>query len=729
MNSQINILLQQAINSFRVGDLRQTQIILNNVLKIEPSNFHALNIMGVTYGTESKLNEALQYFDQAIQFKPDFAEAWYNKGNTLKDLNRYDEALLDYDRAIQLKPDFAEAWSNKGLTFHNLKRYDEAFSHYDRAIQLKSDLAEAWSNKGSTFHDLKRYDEALSHYDRAIQLKPDLAEAWCNKGITLKNLKRYDEALSHYDRAIQLKPDFAEAWSNKGSTFHDLKRYDEALSHYDRAIQLKPDFAEAWSNKGLTFHNLKRYDEAMQDYERCINLDPDYHFILGDLIHTQMTICNWTNLKQRVLVLEERLTARSKVSQPFTILGLFDNPKLHKHCADVYVKDNFYFANQLGTITKKAKRKKIRIGYFSMDFGEHAVSYLTAELFELHNRIDFEVYGFSFGVNTLCPMRQRLEKAFDKFLDVRHLSNLDIVRLSRQHEIDIAIDLGGHTKESRPEIFSARVAPIQINYLGYLGTWGGNYMDYLIGDKIIVSNENLKHFSEKIIFLPNSFQVNPSHRFVSTNKLFKQDYGLPLESFVFCCLNNNWKITPEVFTQWMQILREVPNSVLWLLADNLWSEKNLKLEAIKHGVSVDRIIFAKRMPLEEYQAQFKQADLFLDTLPYNAGTIASDALWACLPVLTQIGKSFASRVAASLLVNIGVPELITQTKEEYYSLAIELALNPKKLAKIKAKLVQNQMTTTLFDTKLFSKHVEAAYKAVYERYHAELPPGHIYVEP
>jgi predicted O-linked N-acetylglucosamine transferase (SPINDLY family) len=326
-------------------------------------------------------------------------------------------------------------------------------------------------------------------------------------------------------------------------------------------------------------------------------------------------------------------------------------------------------------------------------------------------------------------MRQRVEKGLDSFLDVKHLSDLDIARLSREHEIDIAIDLGGHTHDSRPRLFAERAAPIQINYLGYPGTWANDCMDYFIGDTGTIPVESRAYFSEKIIYLPYSFQVNPSHRPTASDKRSRQDLGLPNESFVFCCFNNSWKITPKVFEEWMQILQQVPDSVLWLYADNLACEENLKSEAAKHGVSVERIFFAKRVQRDVYLAQFQHADLFLDTLPYNAGTTASDALWAGVPVLTQIGKSFAGRMAASLLTTIGVPELITHGKEEYCSLAVELASNPERLATIKTKLTQNRMSAPLFNTELFARHIESAYKAAYSRYHAGLPPDHIYVKP
>ncbi|MFM8244383.1 MAG: tetratricopeptide repeat protein, partial [Candidatus Fonsibacter sp.] len=571
--------------------------------------------------------------------------------------------------------------------------------------------------------------DSLSHYDRAIKLKPDFAEAWNNKGLIFHNLNRYNEALSRYDRTIQLKPDFAETWYNKGNTLKDLNRYDDSLSHYDRAIQLKPDFAEAWNNKGNAFYALGRFDEALVSYERCFELNPNTPFILGNLIRNQMTICNWTNLNHRLQVLKDKLTCGSKASPPFTILGLFDSPKLQKQCADVYAEDKFYFANQLGTIAKKAKRKKVRIAYFSMDFRNHPVSYLITELFELHNRDKFEVYGFSFGINTQDPVRQRIEKAFDKFLDVRHLSNLDIVRLSRQNEIDIAIDLGGHTEGSRPEIFSAKVAPIQINYLGFPGTMGSLHLDYLIADPTLIPEDTKDKYSEKIIYLPNSYQVNDSKRKISDRKFTRQEFGLTENGFIFCCFNNNWKILPKMFDRWMRILRSVDGSVLWLYENNPAVAKNLRKEAINRNVNPDRLVFAKNMPHAEHLARYKFADLFLDTFPYGAHTTASEAIWVGTPIITLQGRSFAARVCSSLLTNIDTPELITYSEEEYCSLAIELALNPKKLAKIKTKLFKNQKTTTLFDTKLFSKHIEAAYKAVYERYHAGLPPDHIHVEP
>ena len=719
--------------------------------------------MGAAYAEKENYQEAIAYYEKALKHNPDFIEAWINRGsafnklekydvaltcfdrgvelnskspeawayrsNALNALKRYEEALASYDKAIALKPDYAEAWSDRGNTLKSLERYDEALTSYERAIELKPDYAEAWNNRGNVLNDLRRHEEAITSYEEAIVLRPAYAEAWSNRGVALRDLKHYDKALTSYDRCIKLKHDYAEAWSNRGNVLSDLKRYAEALASYERSIELKPDYAEAWSNRGNVLSDLKRYAEALASYERSIELKPDIDFMLGAIVHTQMKICDWTDLEQRCRTVEKKLLASSKVSTPFAVLGLLDNPELQKRCAEIYAQDKLNLKSAHGVVTQRPKRGKIHIGYFSTDFKEHPVSYLIAELFELHDRSKFEIHGFSFGPNIRDAMRQRVEKSLDNFLDVKHLSDLDIARLSREREIDIAIDLGGHTQDSRPQLFAERVAPIQINYLGYPGTWGSDCMDYFIGDKVTISDKNLGQFSEKIIFLPNSFLVNPSHRPIASKKSSRQDHGLPSGSFVFCCFNNSWKITPKVFEQWMKMLQKVSNSVLWLSEINALAKKNIQRNFEQNGLNISRLIFAKRLPnLADHLARYQLADLFLDTSPYGAHTTASDALWAGVPVLTLKGQSFAARVAASLLTNIGVPELITHTIEEYFSLAVELANNPNKLAAIKAKLAQNRLTTPLFNTELFARHIESAYQAAYDQYHAGLSPDHIYID-
>jgi len=380
----------------------------------------------------------------------------------------------------------------------------------------------------------------------------------------------------------------------------------------------------------------------------------------------------------------------------------------------------------LGPIPKHPKREKIRIGYFSMDFKNHAVAMLTAGLFETHNRARFEVIAFSFGPDTKDEMRVRLEKAFDQFIDVQDKSDKEIAELARQMGIDIAIDLAGFTADSRTGIFAYRAAPVQVNYLGYPGTMGADYMDYLIADETLIPEESRQYYAEKIIYLP-CFQANDSKRMIADRVFTREELGLPHHSFVFCCFNNNYKFTPDTFVSWMRILKQTSDSVLFLYAENELVVTNLRREASQQGVDSHRLVFGKKLPAPDYLARYRAADLFLDTLPFNAGTTASDALWAGLPVLTCMGEAFASRMAASLLNAIDMPELITHTQQDYEALAIELATNPDRLKAIRQKLERQRLTTPLFDTELFTRHIEEAYTKMFERYQADLAPAHIYV--
>jgi protein O-GlcNAc transferase len=691
-------------------------------LKIQPDDAEALINKGSTFIDIKNYVLALEVLEKATQIRPDIPEAWSNKGIALNNLNLYQESISAYNEAIKLAPSYHEAWSNKGVTLNELKRYDEAITHYDKALSLKPDYAEAWSNKGVTLDELKRFDEAITHYDKALSLKPDYAEAWSNKGVTLNELKRYDEAITHYDKALSLKPDYAEAWSNKGVTLDELKRFDEAITHYDKALSLKPDYAEAWSNKGVTLNELKRYDEAITHYDKALSLKPNIDWAAGDLLHTKMKICSWLGLAESLKDISKKVVANEKVAAPFSLLALNDDALLHKKSSEIYIQSRYPFNPVLGPILKRPESQKIRVGYFSADFHNHATGYLMAELFELHDKSQFELVGFSFGPIANDEMRQRLEKSFDQLIEVGRKSDVEVAKLSRDLNIDIAVDLKGFTEDARTGIFSYRAAPIQVNYLGYPGTMGADYIDYIIADKTLITLDAQSSYSEKVVYLPNSYQVNDRKRAISEKQFTRHELGLPEDGFVFCCFNNNFKILPATFASWMRILKAVEGSVLWLLQDNSWAVENLKKEAEKQGITADRLVFAERLPLTEHLARHRQADLFLDTFPYNAHTTTSDALWAGLPVLTLMGRSFASRVAASLLNAIGLPELITSTQEEYGALAIELALHPKKLADAKLKLANNRMTTPLFDTPLFAKNLEAAYIKMHAQYFEDLLP-------
>jgi predicted O-linked N-acetylglucosamine transferase (SPINDLY family) len=534
--------------------------------------------------------------------------------------------------------------------------------------------------------------------------------------------------LSHYDQALKLKPDYAEAYNNKGNIFFNLKRHDEALSHYDQALKLKPDFAEAYNGKGNSLIEFKRYEEALFNYYQAIKLKPDYEYLSGVLLHTKMFMCNWQNFKVNVKSLSLQINENKKSSLCLPVLALTDSPLIQRKSSEIWVNDKYPFSSLFGPIFKSRHRDKIKIGYYSPDFREHPVAYVLAELLELHDKNQFELFGFYFGPPDSSKIHKRVSSAFNQFIDVGLKSDKDITLMSREIGIDIAVDLTGFTGLARTDIFSYRAAPIQVNYLGYSGTIGAEYIDYIIADPIIIPIESQQYYSEKVVYLPNSYLVYDTQRSMPDRVFTKDELGLPKDSFVFCCFNNNYKITPSTFDGWVRILKAVKGSVLWLLEDNPIAVSNLRKEAQFRGLDPNRLVFAKRMDPSEYLARNYVADLFIDTFPYNAHTTAIDALWAGLPILTCMGESFASRVAASLLNAIELPELITTTQEQYEARAIELATNPEKLKAIKYKLERNRLTTALFDTPRFTKHIQAAYKQMYERYQADLRPNNIYIK-
>ena len=726
MNPQLQTILQQAIQAFQGGNFASADAILKRVLQVDSKNLPALHILGLIKISQSNYREAADYLARAARIHPNDASIQYNLAKALSDSGNDKDALAHHKKAVALAPNNPEAWLSYGKTASNLGRYEDALVWYGNALNLKPDYAEVILNKGATLKELERYEDAVAFAEQALKLNPNLVEAWLNKAVALKELKRFDDAIAHYDKALSLKPDYAEAWSNKGVTLYELKRYDEAIAYYDKALSLKPDYAEAWTNKGVTLNELKRYDEAIAHYDKALSLKPDVDWASGDLLHTKMKICSWSGLAESLEDISKKVMANEKVINPFPLLALTDDALLHKKSSEIYIQSRYPFNPVLEPILKRPQSQKIRVGYFSADFKNHPVSLLTAELFELHDKNRFEITAFSFGVDDKSPMRLRLSQAFNSFIDVSDISDLGIAELSRNLQIDIAVDLGGHTQSSRTGIFSYRAAPIQIGYIGYLGTMGAEYYDYLLAGKTTIPDELQKFYSEKIVYLP-SYQVNDRKRTISERQFTRKELGLPETGFVFCCFNHNYKILPSTFDSWMRILNTVEGSVLFLYADNEWAKTNLIDEASLRGVDSARLVFGGRIPTEEYLARYRVCDLFLDTFPYNAGTTASDALWVGLPVLTLMGQSFASRMAASLLNAIGLPELITDTQEEYEALAIELGLNPKKLADAKLKLASNRLTTPLFDTPLFTRYLEAVYQKMMERYWADLPIEHIFI--
>ena len=693
--------------------LDEALVSYDKAIGLKPEYAEAFNNRGNALKELKRLDEALASYDKAIALKPDYAEAFYNRGNTLQELKRLDEALTSYGKAIGLKADYAEAFNNRGNTLQELKRLDEALASYDKAIALKPNLADAFNNRGNALKELKRLDEALASYDKAIALEPDYAEAFNNRGNTLKELKRLDEALASYGKAIALKPDLADAFNNRGNALQELKRLDEALASYDKAIALKSDYAEAFNNRGNVLRDLQRLDEALTSYDRALAVKPDLAHAFNGIIDCVNRICDWRrNVADEVIA----HVSEKKIISPFVLLGYSGDAALQLQCARNFVADKIPSLPRPLCTGMTWRHDKLWIAYLSADFRSHAVAHLIAELVEQHDRSRFKIVGISFGVDDHSEMRRRLVAAFDECHDVRRKSDQEVAKLLYDLQIDIAIDLMGNTRDSRLGIFAYRAAPIQVNYLGYPGTTGAEFIDYIIADNMVAPFEHQPFYTEKIVHLPNCFQVNDRKREIGAHVPTREEARLSAEGFVFCCFNGVWKITPAMFDIWMRLLDRVEGSVLWLLGDNESAERNLRREAEDRGIAANRLIFARRVGYSDYLARYQLADLFLDTLPFNAGTTASDALWAGLPLVTCAGEAFAARMAGSLLHAVGLPELVTHNLKDYEALALHLARDSQALGDIRMRLIANRETYPLFDTDLFRRHIEAAYKTMWERY-------------
>ncbi|HVO46429.1 MAG TPA: tetratricopeptide repeat protein [Steroidobacteraceae bacterium] len=682
---------------------------------------------GLTLHGLGRFAEAVASYDKALKLNPQYASAHNNRGVALRELQRHEEALRSYDRAIALKGDYATAFNNRGVVLQELKRPAEALDSYARALAINVNYAEAWHNQGNALRELHRFDEALQSFARSLQINPNSADVYNSRGTTLQHLGRHQEALESLDRAITLDPRRAEAHYNRGNTLRALDLHDLALDSYERALELKPGYADDHYNRGAILHELRRFDEALRSYERALEVNPRQPWLRGILLHARARLCDWNDFAPRIADLCARVERGEAATPPWALVTLTDSPSLHRRAAEIWVRQTCPHESRLPPIARRARRERTRVGYFSADLHNHATALLAAGLFERHDRQHFEILGFNFGRAPRDEMTERLVAAFDSFFEVRAQSDLQIAQLAREREIDIAVDLKGYTLHQRPGIFAHRAAPIQINYLGYPGTMGAPFIDYIVADKTLIPPESRVHYTEKVISLPGSYQVNDRTRPIADRQYVRADFGLPDGAFVFCSFNSVYKITPEIFHCWMRMLGAIDGSVLWLLAEDATASANLRKAASEAGVDAQRLIFGDRLPAPEHLARHRLADLFIDTFPCNAHTTASDALWAGLPLLTCAGEAFASRVAASLLNAVGLPELIATSLGQYEALAIRLAREPSQLAELRARLQRNRLTSTLFDTSSYTRYLEDAYRQMYDRYQADLDPDHIQV--
>ncbi len=677
---------------------------------------------------QGRLAEALDLYRVALeevpQAAPAGASAHHGAGLALAAMGRHPEALEHLQAACRLRPAWAAAHFNRGLVLRALGRREEALAAYREAASLDPGLVEAPFNAGNLLRELGRREEALAAYAEALARRPTYAAARANRADVLLALGRPREALEEAEAALALDPRCKEAWVNRGLALDRLGREREALASYERAAALAPAFAAPWVNAGDVLLRQGRAEQAALCFEEAWRRDPTHPLLAGSRLHARLAVARWEGWREETAALVRELEAGRPASAPFCLVALPVPRALQRQAAERFTAAQWPARSGAPAVLRRGGR--IRVGYFSSDFREHATAVLVARLFEVHDRERFEVYGYSYGPDDGGPARRRILEAFDRAFDVRGLSDAEVAALARRHGLDVAVDLKGLTEGARLGIFAHRAAPVQVTWLGYPGTTGAPFLDYLLADPVVVPEEHLADYTEQVVHLP-CYQVNDDRRPLPEAPP-RAALGLPGGGFVFACFNATYKINPEVFDVWMRLLAQVEGSVLWLLDPGEEAAGRLRREAEARGVAPSRLVFAPRRPYGEYLARFRAADLFLDTWPCNAHTTASDALWAGLPLVTCRGETFAGRVAASLLRAVGLEELVALEPAGYERLALELARDRERLVSLRRHLEAARTTAPLFDTRRFARSLEAAYERMVERARRGLPPEPFAVE-
>lgn len=640
---------------------------------------------------------------------------------------KFEEAERAFRQLLRKDPRNLPALNVLAIVLMSLKRFVEAEPYLQAALRLNATSDVTFYNYGLALKAMRRPDEALQRFTQALALNPGNAESWNNRGTVLNDLSDFAAAIADFDRALALLPNYPAALFNKSKSLTELKRYDDALASCDRALALKSDMAEGWFGRGFILQQMRRPAEAAQCYSRALEIDPGIPVLKGNLLHQKMLTCDWDGADRLIREIESDLAAGRMSTEPFGWQGVSRSQRSLQICAELHSAAKYPPASHALFPARPSGGGKIRIGYVSGEFRQQATSLLLVGVLEHHDKEKFEIVAIDNGHSDGSDIRRRIESAVHEIVDIRGQSDPAAAETIRNKHIDILVDLNGYFGDGRTGVFARRPAPIQVNYLGFPGTLGARYMDYIVADRRVLPEEHKPFYTEKVAWLPHCYQANDRERRIADRQFTRAECELPTTGFVFCCFNNSYKITPETFDSWMRILAQVDGSVLWLLEDSAEVVANLRREAVARGIDASRLVFATRMLSADHLARHRCADLFLDTLPYNAHTTASDALWAGLPILTCLGETFAGRVAASLLDNIYLPELIAATPDDYERLAIEFATKPDILAGIMRMLHDNRLTTPLFDTSLFTGNIEAAYAEMYRRHRAGLSPGHIAV--
>ncbi|MCK7495385.1 MAG: tetratricopeptide repeat protein [Comamonadaceae bacterium] len=754
--SGVATIVAEAVARHRQGDLDAAERLYRAALERHPGHFDALHLLGVVLHQAGRheaaaeliaraiaqnprdpaahtnlalalrklgrLGEALASTERALALAPGFLQAQNNRGNVLRDLGRHGEAIASYDRVIAANPRHAGAIRNRAGALLEIGRAEEAQAGFAQAIALDAGDADAHCGRGNALAALGRIDEALGEYGRALARDPRHVDALNNRGSLLLSQHRPAEALAHFEQAIALRPGDAGILNNLGIAQGELGLADEALASFDRAVAARSDYAEGWFNRGAVLLERRRHDEAAAAFARAVDLAPDYPYAAGQLLHARMLCCDWEGVAPLLARVGASVRAGQRAIEPFAFQGLCDEPADLARCAALFAAERFPAHGEPLWRDVRYRHGKIRVGYVCGEFREHATSLLMAGVWESRDRERFDIVAFDNGHDDGSDLRRRIAGRVRRDRADRRAGRRTRCSRDARARDRRAGEPERLLRARPPGVFARRPAPVQVNYLGFPGTLGAPCFDYIVADCHVIPPEDAGHYVECVVRLPGSYQANDGRRAVDAREPSRADEELPDGAFVFCCFNNSYKITAEVFDVWMRLLARVPGAVLWLFETTAVASCNLRREAERRGVAGDRLVFAPYRRAAVHLARHRLADLVLDTLPYNAHTTGSDALWVGVPIVTCRGRAFAGRVGASLLHAVGLPELVAESLAGYETLAHTLATDRAALAAVRAKLARLRAGCALFDTARFTRNLEAAFAGMWARHEQDWRP-------
>jgi predicted O-linked N-acetylglucosamine transferase (SPINDLY family) len=717
---RISTLVNLSATLLKLKKQDEAAVVLAKILSLDECNAEALLNQGLLFFQQKQFALALARFDSLIAVHPANLEARVNRAMALAALERENEAIAELDPVIEMAPDNTPAHAARASVLCQMGRWDAALSSADQVLRLAPGDAQTHLARGHVLFGLKQFEQALASYEKAAALRRHFAEAHHHGAAALLSLNRRQAALEHCNQALSIDPDYVEALVQRGRVLEQMGNIALAQADYARVVELDAEYAPVYIAQGDLYRKIKQLDLAIGAYEKAHAIAPLTPFLKGKLLHARMLGCDWAGLNDLRSAIDQAVESGKAVVDPFAYQAIAASEALLSACAGIFTRH--WFPARTRGMADPGRNAKIHIGYVCGEFREQATSFLMTRVYELHDKSRFKILAFDNGYDDGSDLRHRIRNAFDEMIDISRLSDAEACAEIQKRAVDILINLNGFFGLARPGVFALRPSPIQVNYLGFPGTLGAPYMDYLLADETVIPLPSQCHYAEKVVYLPHCYQANDALRVIAPQPFSRSACGLPEAGFVFCCFNNNYKITPETFDGWMRILKQVAGSVLWLFENNPLAARNLRAEASRRGVNAERLVFAADLPLPEHLARHALADLFLDTLPYNAHTTASDCLWAGLPLLTCTGTSFPGRVASSLLKALDLPALITDSQQAYEDKAVWLARHPAELRLLRQQLANHRNQCPLFDSARFTHHLELAYTTMIKRYQARLAP-------